>query len=101
MEYQSKHIIGEFPPRSLRTHSNISKRRGETPVKLILGSRMRLQVVTHFDMRGPIFLKANENKGNSSNFHNPEGLENFFRATRKLESNYSGERQTNCEIRCC
>ncbi|XP_075241565.1 uncharacterized protein LOC142336542 [Convolutriloba macropyga] len=43
--------------RALMTHRNTSKSRGKTPVELLLGRKVRLPVVTDFDLRERVLIK--------------------------------------------
>ena len=91
--------FGAFLQRALITHRNTSKTRSKTPVELLLGRRVRLPAIADFDLCEPILFKANENTDSSCYLHQQEGLEHIFHTARKLSTDYSSERQPNCETR--
>ena len=52
--------FGAFLQRALTTHRNTSRTRGETPVELLLGRRVRLSAIADFDLCEPILIKVNK-----------------------------------------
>ena len=75
--------FGAFLQRELMTHRNTSKIRSKTPVKLLLGRRVRLPAMADFDLCQPILFKVNEKtktvpatfiirKGLNTSFMQPE-----------------------------
>ena len=88
--------FGSFLQRALMTHRNTSKTRSQTPVELLLGRRVRAIA----DLCEPILFKANEKtKTVPAAFIIRKGLEHIFLTDRKLNADYSSERQPNCETR--
>ena len=78
------------------THRNTSKTRGKTPVEILLGRRVRLPAIADFDLCEPIAFKANERQTVvPATFIIRKGLN----TSRKLSTDYSSERQPNCETR--
>ena len=73
--------FGAFLQRALMTHRKTSKTRRKTPVELLLRRRVR------------------KDKDSSCYLHHQEGLENIFHTAQKLSTDYSSERQPNCETR--
>ena len=60
---------------------------------------MRLPRIKDFDLCEPILFKVNEKTDSSCYLHNQEGLEHSFHTARKLDTDYSSERQPNCKTR--
>ena len=88
--------FGAFLQRPLMTHRNTSKTSGKTPVELLLGRRLRLPAIADFGLCEPILFKANEKtKTVPATFIIRKGLN----TARKLSTDYSSERQPNCETR--
>ena len=75
--------FGAFLQRALMTHRNTSKTRGKTPVELLMGRKIRLPVVTDFDLCEQVLFKPTNSspkvpatfiirKGMNTSFIQPE-----------------------------
>ena len=85
--------FGAFLQMALMTHRKTSKTWRKTPVELLYNNSRFWLVRTH-SIQG-----QRKDKDSSCYLHHQEGLEHIFHTARKLSTDYSSDRQPNCETR--